>query len=104
MVLGELEANRQRQGKLPAHRRRHKAISEGVLAMFKSLLCVRATMKTTMAWYNAGSRAAWQAIGRKAPKSLLAPVLPGNAPETGKALLKTCHRRPQAINGLPSST
>jgi hypothetical protein len=47
MVLGELEAHGQRQGKLPAHLRRYKAISEGVLAMCKSLLCCGTTMQST---------------------------------------------------------
>jgi hypothetical protein len=59
MVLGELEANGQRQGKLPAHLRCDNAIPEGVLAMCNSLLCCGTTMQSTKAWYSAGNRAAW---------------------------------------------
>jgi hypothetical protein len=36
VVLRELGANVHRQGKLPAHLHRYKAIPEGVLAMYES--------------------------------------------------------------------
>jgi hypothetical protein len=38
------------------------------------------------------NRAVWQTIDSKAPKSLFAPVVPGNSPETGEARLETCHQ------------
>jgi hypothetical protein len=50
-----------------------------------------------------GNGVAWQTIDSKAPKSLFAPVISGNKPETGEARPETCHRRPQSISGLPSS-
>jgi hypothetical protein len=55
MVLGELEANGQRQGKLPPPRLGNPRR----LAMCKSLLCCGTTMQSTRAWYSAVNRAAW---------------------------------------------